>query len=172
MSINREVGFCLGWGDEENELSVEAEFLNKMRFIEYWFRERFPIETLETYGIKWSRLPTNCHPKQSNSSPPVCLIPQPCDRARNCLTHLDPKLKPRAEEGSGLKTISLKLGYFLSFHFCLNETPNDGILDLCQRPPKNARIPSRRQQSGLRARRHACHSGCSEGGRPRLRAGQ
>ena len=42
MSIDREMGFSLGWGDNEDEESAEAEFLNKMRFIEYWFRERFP----------------------------------------------------------------------------------------------------------------------------------
>jgi hypothetical protein len=42
MSIDREMGFSLGWDDDEDEESVEAEFLNKMRFIEYWFRERFP----------------------------------------------------------------------------------------------------------------------------------
>jgi hypothetical protein len=173
MSINREVGFCLGWGDEENELGVEAEFLNKMRFIEYWFRERFLNRNVRNLRDKMVALADELPPEAIQFV--TASLPDFLNRAivaRNFLTHLDPKLKPRAEEGSGLKTISLKPGYFLSFHFCLNETPNDGILDLCQRPPKNARIPSRRQQSGLRARRHACHSGCSEGGRPRLRAGR
>lgn len=148
MSIDREMSFCLGWGDDEDEESVEAEFLNKMRFIEYWFRERFPNRDVGNLRNKivalTSELPSEAIEFFTDS------LPDFLNRVivtRNFLTHLDPKLESRAEKGDGLKTISLKLGYFLSFHFCLDETPKDGILDLCHRPPKNARIRAMLQSS-------------------------
>jgi len=145
MSIDREMGFSLGWGDDESEESIEAEFL---RFIEYWFRERFPNRNVRNLRDKIialaGELPSEAIQFFTDSFPDFL------DRVivtRNFLTHLDPKLKSRAEKGDGLKTISLKLGYFLSFHFWLDETPIDGILDLCQRPPKNARIRAMLQSS-------------------------
>jgi hypothetical protein len=148
MSIDREMGFCLGWGDEEDEEIVEAEFLNKMRFIEYWFRERFPNRNARNLRDKIvalaGELPSEAIQFFTDS------LPDFLDRVivtRNFLTHLDPKLESRAEKGDGLKTISLKLGYFLSFHFCLDETSRDGILDLCHRPPKNDRIRAMLQSS-------------------------
>jgi hypothetical protein len=148
MSIDREMGLSLGWGDDEDEESVEAEFLNKMRFIEYWFRECFPNRNLRNLRDKIvalaDELPAEAIQFFTDSFPDFL------DRVivtRNFLTHLDPKLESRAEKGDGLKTISLKLGYFLSFHFYLDETPKDGILDLCHRPPKNDRIRTMLQSS-------------------------
>lgn len=148
MSIDREMGFSLGWGDGEDEESVEAEFLNKMRFIEYWFRERFPNRSVRNLRDKIvalaDELPFEAILFFTDSFPDFL------DRVivtRNFLTHLDPKLESRAEKGDGLKAISLKLGYFLSFHFCLDETPKDGVLDLCHRPPKNDRIRAMLQSS-------------------------
>lgn len=148
MSIDREMGFSLGWGDDEDEESVEAEFLNKMRFIECLFRERFPNRNVRNLRDKIvalaDELPSEAIQFFTDSFPDFL------DRVivtRNFLTHLDPKLESRAEKGDALKTISLKLGYFLSFHFCLDETPKDGILDLCHRPPKNDPIRTMLQSS-------------------------
>lgn len=148
MANDRGMGFSVGWGEDEDEESVEAEFLNKMRFIEYWFRERFPNRNLRNLRDKIAalayELPAEAIDFFTDSFPDFL------DRVvvtRNFLTHLDPKLEPRAEKGDGLKTISLKLGYFLSFHFMLDETTKDGILDLCHRPPKNERIRAMLQSS-------------------------
>ena len=142
MPLNREMGFSMGWGgeDDEDEEGIEAELLNKVRFLEFWFRERHPHQSAtlrEKFFTLASGLPPEALTFLSDSFPDLV---QRIIVTRNFLTHLDPALQGKAEKGDGLKAISLKFGYFLSFTFLFDEYGIEGIKKLCTRPPKNERL--------------------------------
>lgn len=142
MSLNREIGFSMGWGGEndDDEEGIEAELLNKVRFLEYWFRERHPNERgslRQKFFILAEALPPEALTFLSDSFPDLV---QRIIVTRNFLTHLDPALQDRAETGDGLKAISLKFGYFLSFSFLFDEYGMDGTKELCTKQPRNEQI--------------------------------
>ena len=139
MSLSREVEFsmgCQGGPDEQEE-----SFLNNVRFVEYWFRERFPqrkdLSLKEKILVLADELPAGATARFTDNLEDLA---KRIVVSRNFLTHLDPRLESRAAQGDQSRILNLKLGVLLWFHVGMVDFGADAVTDALQHPPRAKHI--------------------------------
>lgn len=132
MTQNREIGFVVGWADEGEE---EANFLQNIRFVEFWHRQLHPkgrytlrerLDSIASELLPFGAIDviTDCYDALA-----VKIVD-----SRNYLTHLDPKKEPKALEGDALRVATLKLGILLLFHTWLKDYGEDFVKKMVSSP--------------------------------------